>query len=162
MLPPHHAHSDRPDQGWLRSCHRHHGIILPSQGSLHSQQNLGWQAVHEFTFLGWRVFLQNMVLCPSRVGFLISCLLVQVLTSSASPSQFAVPCRVFCLYHVEDTLCQVISLLASKNVQIVMMCNGWYFLFFCRGFKLVGPMVIMIYRLELWQATSPGCWPRTS
>ena len=28
------------------------------------------------------------------------------------------------------------------------MCfNGWYFLFFCRGFKLVGPMVIMIYRM---------------
>ena len=36
------------------------------------------QAVHEFTFLGWRVFMQNMVLCPSRVAFLISCVLVQV------------------------------------------------------------------------------------
>ena len=86
-----------------------------------------------------------MVLCPSRVGFLISCLLVQVPTSSAFPPQFAVPCRVFCLYHVEDTLCQVVGLLSTK-CQIVMMCNGWYFLFFCRGFKLVGPMVIMIYR----------------
>ena len=27
-----------------------------------------------------------------------------------------------------------------------MGCNGLYFLFFCRGFKLTGPMVIMIYR----------------
>ena len=30
---------------------------------------------------------------------------------------------------------------------VVMLCNGPYFLFFCRGFKLVGPMVIMIYRM---------------
>jgi hypothetical protein len=37
---------------------------------------------------------------------------------------------------VEDTLALVI-----------MLFNGPYFLFFCRGFKLVGPMVIMIYRM---------------
>ena len=43
-----------------------------------NQKNCFWQAVHEFTFLGWRVFMQNMVLCPSRVAFLISCVLVQV------------------------------------------------------------------------------------
>lgn len=30
---------------------------------------------------------------------------------------------------------------------VIMLCNGPYFLFFCRGFKLVGPMVIMIYRM---------------
>ena len=35
-------------------------------------------------------------------------------------------------------------------LQIVMCFNGWYFLFFCRGFKLVGPMVIMIYRWNRW------------
>ena len=28
-----------------------------------------------------------------------------------------------------------------------MLSTGPYFLFFCRGFKLVGPMVIMIYRM---------------
>ena len=28
-----------------------------------------------------------------------------------------------------------------------MTCTGPYFLFFCRGFKLVGPMVIMVYRM---------------
>ena len=32
-------------------------------------------------------------------------------------------------------------------MQLVMLSNGLYFLFFCRGFKLVGPMVIMIYRM---------------
>jgi transient receptor potential cation channel subfamily V protein 5 len=30
---------------------------------------------------------------------------------------------------------------------VIMLWNGPYFLFFCRGFKLVGPMVIMIYRM---------------
>ena len=30
-----------------------------------------------------------------------------------------------------------------------MLANGCYFLFFCRGFKLVGPMVIMIYRYKI-------------
>ncbi len=29
----------------------------------------------------------------------------------------------------------------------IMTCTGPYFLFFCRGFKLVGPMVIMVYRM---------------
>ena len=28
-----------------------------------------------------------------------------------------------------------------------MTFTGPYFLFFCRGFKLVGPMVIMVYRM---------------
>ena len=28
-----------------------------------------------------------------------------------------------------------------------MTWTGPYFLFFCRGFKLVGPMVIMVYRM---------------
>lgn len=78
--------------------------------------------------------MQNMVLCPSRVAFLMSCSLVQV-PSTLVNHQVAVPCRLLCLHSAEDAL-----------MQIVMMCNGMYFLFFCRGFKLVGPMVIMIYR----------------
>ena len=44
--------------------------------------------------------------------------------------------RVFCFCNVEDSLSIVI-----------MTCTGPYFLFFCRGFKLVGPMVIMVYRM---------------
>ena len=35
------------------------------------------KALREFSFLGRKVFLENMVLCPSRVCFLISCLLLQ-------------------------------------------------------------------------------------
>ena len=44
--------------------------------------------------------------------------------------------RLFCLCSTEDSLAIVI-----------MTCTGPYFLFFCRGFKLVGPMVIMVYRM---------------
>ena len=82
------------------------------------------EAVWEFCFLGSTIFLENMKLCPSRVLFLLSCLLLQI----------CVPIRLACLYDMEDSIAQV-----------VMLTNGLYFLFFCRGFKLVGPMVIMIY-----------------
>ena len=85
-----------------------------------------YKAIREYMFLGRKVFFQNMVLCPSRVCFLIACLLLQ----------FCLPARFLCLFHLEDAL-----------IQIVMLFNGWYYLFFCRGFKLVGPMVIMIYRM---------------
>ena len=30
---------------------------------------------------------------------------------------------------------------------LVMILTSWYALFFCRGFKLTGPFVIMIYRM---------------
>ena len=83
------------------------------------------KAVRELSFLGRKIFLQNMILCPSRVFFLLSCLL----------HQLTLPARVLCLYHLDDAM-----------VQLCMLANGCYFLFFCRGFKLVGPMVIMIYR----------------
>ena len=36
------------------------------------------KALRELSFLGLRVFLENMQLCPSRVIFLISCVLLQV------------------------------------------------------------------------------------
>ena len=44
--------------------------------------------------------------------------------------------RLFCFCGAEDSLAIVI-----------MTWTGPYFLFFCRGFKLVGPMVIMVYRM---------------
>ena len=84
------------------------------------------QAVRQFTFLGRKIFMENMALCPSRVCFLFSCILLQL----------CVPVRFACLYNLEDPM-----------AQLIMLCNGLYFLFFCRGFKLVGPMVIMIYRM---------------
>ena len=84
------------------------------------------KALRELSFLGRKVFMENMKLCPSRVCFLFSCLLLQ----------FCIPARIFCLYIIEDSI-----------IQLCMLSNGLYFLFFCRGFKLVGPMVIMIYRM---------------
>ena len=84
------------------------------------------KAIRELSFLGRKVFMENMQLCPSRVCFLLSCVLLQ----------FCIPARIFCLYIIEDAI-----------MQLVMLSNGLYFLFFCRGFKLVGPMVIMIYRM---------------
>ena len=40
------------------------------------------------------------------------------------------------------------GLTSALSCLVCMLANGCYFLFFCRGFKLVGPMVIMIYRFE--------------
>ncbi|CAB4055432.1 TRPV5 [Lepeophtheirus salmonis] len=65
--------------------------------------------VREATFVPFKIFIENMQLCPSRV-FLPHCF--------------------------EDVL-----------AIIAMLFTGFYFLFFCRGFKLTGPFVIMIYRM---------------
>ena len=101
------------------------------------------KALRELSFLGLKVFMENMQLCPSRVIFLLSCCLLQVRFRNLKIKvrfrnhefQTCIPARIFCLYNFED----FVGLL-------VMLSNGLYFLFFCRGFKLVGPMVIMIYR----------------
>ena len=69
-------------------------------------------AVREVTFLGPRLFLKTLALCPSRCLFLIACFLCQV----------AVPFRLLCLPKGEDQLALVI-----------MLFTGPYFLFFCRS-----------------------------
>ena len=86
------------------------------------------KAAHEYTFLGKKIFVDNMKMCPSRVVFLIGCITVLLM----------VPSRLLCWTDGEDVLA-IIS----------MFCHGFYFLFFCRGFKLVGPMVTMIYRMMM-------------
>ena len=86
------------------------------------------KAGHEYSFLGKRIFWDNMKMCPSRVVFLIGCITVLLM----------IPARLLCLTDTEDVLA-IIS----------MFCHGFYFLFFCRGFKLVGPMVTMIYRMMM-------------
>ena len=63
-----------------------------------------------------------------RVIFLLGCITVILM----------VPARLLCLTDLEDVLA-IIS----------MFCHGFYFLFFCRGIKLVGPMVTMIYRMMM-------------
>ena len=69
------------------------------------------KAVREFTFLPLPIFIENMTLCPSRVTFLLGCVL----------SCFTVPFRVFCMPEEENAL-----------ALIVMLLTGFYFLFFCR------------------------------
>lgn len=83
-------------------------------------------AVREWSFLGTKIFMQNMALCPSRVLFLLGCILLLL----------AVPFRLACNPESED-----------KLAILVMLFIGFYFLFFCRGFKTTGPFVIMIYRM---------------
>ena len=68
-------------------------------------------AIREYTFLGWKIFLQNMILCPSRVIFLVGRVLLVL----------AVPFRLACQPIVEDRL-----------AILVMIMTGPYCLFFCR------------------------------
>jgi len=63
---------------------------------------------------------------PSRVMFLFSCCILL---------SFPI-LRLTCADEVEDILAVV-----------VMLTTAPYFLFFCRGFKTVGPFVVMIYRM---------------
>lgn len=65
---------------------------------------------------------------PSRVMFLFSCILMLIIPWL----------RVACVDEVEDTVAVV-----------VMLTTAPYFLFFCRGFKTVGPFVVMIYRMVM-------------
>lgn len=63
---------------------------------------------------------------PSRVMFLFSCCILMSFPFL----------RLLCADKVEDMLAVV-----------VMLTTAPYFLFFCRGFKTVGPFVVMIYRM---------------
>lgn len=63
---------------------------------------------------------------PSRVMFLISCCILMSFPFL----------RLSCADKAEDMLAVV-----------VMLTTAPYFLFFCRGFKTVGPFVVMIYRM---------------
>ncbi|KAL1493977.1 hypothetical protein ABEB36_009655 [Hypothenemus hampei] len=84
-------------------------------------------AVREARFLGLRMFFENLMTAPSRVMFLFSCILL-----------FGVIpwLRVTCQDENEDVFAVA-----------VMLTTAPYFLFFCRGFKTVGPFVVMIYRM---------------
>lgn len=68
-------------------------------------------AVRELTFLPLDIFMQNMVLCPSRVVFLIGCALLL----------FTVPLRFACEADLEN-----------KLAILVMLFTGFYFLFYGR------------------------------
>ncbi|XP_015609265.1 transient receptor potential cation channel subfamily V member 5 isoform X2 [Cephus cinctus] len=82
--------------------------------------------LREARFLGLNMFIENLMTAPSRVMFLFSCCIL-----------LSFPfLRLACADEVEDMLAVV-----------VMLTTAPYFLFFCRGFKTVGPFVVMIYRM---------------
>ncbi|XP_077294935.1 transient receptor potential cation channel subfamily V member nanchung [Arctopsyche grandis] len=83
-------------------------------------------ALREAHFLGYKMFIENLMTAPSRVMFLSSCLLMLALPGL----------RLACLDEVEDHV-----------AVIIMLTTAPYFLFYCRGFKTVGPFVVMIYRM---------------
>ncbi|XP_017298846.1 transient receptor potential cation channel subfamily V member 5 [Diaphorina citri] len=83
-------------------------------------------AMREAGFLGYNMFVENLMTAPSRVMFLFSCCLMMVMPVL----------RFTCQDEVEDIAAVIIMLTTSP-----------YFLFFCRGFKTVGPFVVMIYRM---------------
>ncbi|KYM91409.1 Transient receptor potential cation channel subfamily V member 5 [Atta colombica] len=83
-------------------------------------------ALREARFLGLHMFIENLMTVPSRVMFLISCCILMWFPFL----------RFTCSDEVEDMLAVV-----------VMLTTAPYFLFFCRGFKTVGPFVVMIYRM---------------
>ncbi|XP_022906014.2 transient receptor potential cation channel subfamily V member 5 [Onthophagus taurus] len=85
-------------------------------------------AVREARFLGVRMFFENLMTAPSRVMFLFSCILMLIIPWL----------RFSCSDEIEDTI-----------AVIIMLTTAPYFLFFCRGFKTVGPFVVMIYRMVM-------------
>lgn len=80
----------------------------------------------EIQQLGLKTFIQTWSKVPGRVMFGISCILILL----------ALPLRLICDARNEDRL-----------ITIAMFLTPMHFLFFCRGFKAVGPFVIMIYKM---------------
>nr|XP_019536378.2 transient receptor potential cation channel subfamily V member 5 [Aedes albopictus] len=85
-------------------------------------------ALREFRFLGRKMFFENLMISPSRVMFLFSCCIMMIVPFL----------KVLCLIEMEDHVAVTI-----------MLTTAPYFLFFCRGFKTVGPFVVMIYRMVM-------------
>ncbi|XP_037807729.1 transient receptor potential cation channel subfamily V member 5 [Lucilia sericata] len=85
-------------------------------------------ALREARFLGYKMFIENLMTAPSRVMFLFSCCLMMTIPWL----------RLSCLTELDDHV-----------AVCIMLTTAPYFLFFCRGFKTVGPFVVMIYRMVM-------------
>ncbi|EFO93876.1 CRE-OCR-4 protein [Caenorhabditis remanei] len=84
------------------------------------------QALLHIKNVGYHLYVLGLSGFPAKAIFLFSCILM-VITFFL---------RIFCLDEAEDIVWIVIVLLTSLK-----------FLFFCRGFKSVGPFVLMLYKI---------------
>lgn len=76
--------------------------------------------------IGFAMFIETWSKVPGRVMFMISCILIVA----------SVPFRLFCQPRTDDHI-----------IVMAMFLTSMHFLYFCRGFKSVGPFVIMIYKV---------------
>ncbi|XP_061164690.1 transient receptor potential cation channel subfamily V member 5-like isoform X6 [Saccostrea echinata] len=83
-------------------------------------------AMKEIYHQGFRVFFTTLKGAPAKAMFLLSDILVVLM----------LPGRALCQHEYED----IIAVFA-------ILFTAPYFLFFCRGFKIVGPFVVMIYKM---------------
>ncbi|XP_059151469.1 transient receptor potential cation channel subfamily V member 5-like [Physella acuta] len=83
-------------------------------------------ALKEIYHQGFKVFFSTLTGAPAKTLFLMSCIFVVLM----------LPGRATCAHQFED----VVGVLA-------VLCTSPYFLFFCRGFRIVGPSVVMIYNM---------------
>lgn len=102
----------------LDQCYMNEYETLFKQGRLMAEVVLVFfsvaylvRACMELSFLGRKLFKENLSLCPSRVLFLLGCILMMTV----------VPCRIFCQPTMEDNL-----------VILIMLFQSMYCLYFCR------------------------------
>jgi transient receptor potential cation channel subfamily V protein 5 len=76
--------------------------------------------------IGTVAFGETMRIEPGRAMFLVSCILIPL----------CVPFRLLCLPSIEERL-----------VAVAMFLTPMHILYFFRGFKSVGPFVVMIYKM---------------
>ncbi|KAL4218965.1 hypothetical protein ACF0H5_021551 [Mactra antiquata] len=83
-------------------------------------------SMKEIYHQGFHIFLSTLKGAPTKAMFLMACIFVVLM----------LPGRAAAAYRYED----VMGVLA-------ILFTAPYFLFFCRGFRIVGPFVIMIYKM---------------
>ncbi|XP_076454836.1 transient receptor potential cation channel subfamily V member 5-like [Babylonia areolata] len=83
-------------------------------------------AMMEIHHQGFRIFFTTLKEAPAKAMLLLSNVFVVAM----------LPGRAFCVHEYEDYM----GVLA-------ILCTAPYFLFFCRGFRIVGPFVVMIYSM---------------
>ncbi|KAK3576059.1 hypothetical protein CHS0354_018328 [Potamilus streckersoni] len=83
-------------------------------------------AMKEIYYQGFNIFFTTLKGAPGKATFLLSCVFVVMM----------LPGRAACAYVYED----VVGVLA-------ILTTAPYFLFFCRGFRIIGPFVVMIYKM---------------